>query len=50
MITEQGYPVYREYELSLPEIINDTTRQAYFAGYLKEVLGAVVEDKIKIGS
>ncbi|CAE6416073.1 unnamed protein product [Rhizoctonia solani] len=50
MITEQGYPVWREYELPLDRIIDDKDRQEYFAGYLAEVLGAVEEDGIKIGS
>ncbi|CAE6444968.1 unnamed protein product [Rhizoctonia solani] len=58
MITEQGYPVcyvpsiqvWREYELPLDKIIDDKDRQEYFDGYLTEVLGAVEQDGIKIGS
>lgn len=50
MITENGFPVDREYELPLEKVIDDKDRQEYFAGYLAEVLGAVEEDGIQIGS
>ncbi|CAE6441331.1 unnamed protein product [Rhizoctonia solani] len=50
LITEQGFPVYREYELPIEKVVDDKERQQYLDDYLTEVLGAVEQDGIKIGS
>ncbi|KAJ9092194.1 hypothetical protein QFC21_006940 [Naganishia friedmannii] len=48
VITENGFATDGEAEMSLDEIINDTQRQTYYNGYIKELIEAVRDDGIKI--
>nr|XP_019049571.1 hypothetical protein I302_03360 [Kwoniella bestiolae CBS 10118]OCF28501.1 hypothetical protein I302_03360 [Kwoniella bestiolae CBS 10118] len=45
-ITECGFSIDGEADMTFEERIHDTQRQDYFAGYLKELLEAVRDDKI----
>jgi beta-glucosidase len=49
-ITENGFAVENEGELPLEHIIEDKDRQAYYAGYIEQMLRAISEDGIKMGS
>lgn len=49
-ITENGFAVANEHEKKFEEIIEDDARQAYYAGYIGELLKAVTQDGIKMGS
>lgn len=48
-ITENGFAVEGEASLPIDQAIKDPARQAYFAGYLKEMIEAVRDEKINIG-
>lgn len=49
IITENGFAVKDEGKKPFEERINDVERQHYYAGYLKELIEAVVDDGIPIG-
>jgi beta-glucosidase len=48
IITECGFTPEGEAQMSWDERINDVTRQDYYAGYLKEMIEAVRDDKIRV--
>lgn len=48
-ITENGFPVEGEGDLSREEAIKDVQRQAYYAGYLRQLFEASRDDGINIG-
>jgi beta-glucosidase len=47
-VTENGFANAGEANWTREEQINDTQRQDYYAGYLKELAEAVKEDGIKV--
>ena len=49
IITENGFAVENEGKKPFEDRINDTERQHYYAGYIKELIEAVVDDGIPIG-
>lgn len=48
VITENGFAVDGEAEMTLEQVIDDTQRQTYYNGYVKELIEAVRDDGIKI--
>jgi len=48
-ITESGFAIDGEDDLSLEEQIKDEQRKHYYAGYLKEMFEAIRDDGIEIG-
>lgn len=48
-VTENGFPVDGEADMSLEDAINDTARQEYYAGYIYAMLQAMREDGVKVG-
>lgn len=48
-VTENGFAVKGENELSVDDALNDTDRVNYFAGNLEALLGAI-EDGVEIKS
>lgn len=49
IITENGFAVLDEGKKPFEDRINDVERQHYYAGYIKELIEAVVDDGIPIG-
>ncbi|KAG9029116.1 hypothetical protein FRB95_005659 [Tulasnella sp. JGI-2019a] len=47
-VTENGWSTENEAQKTLEEIVNDTERQEYFAGYLEAMLRAIKEDGVLI--
>ncbi|GHJ89487.1 hypothetical protein NliqN6_5889 [Naganishia liquefaciens] len=47
-VTEQGFCVQDEHNMSIQEACNDVQRETYYRGYLNEVVGAVQEDGIPV--
>ncbi len=48
IITECGFTPEGEAQMSWDERINDTARQDYYSGYLKELVEAVRDDGIRV--
>lgn len=48
-ITENGFPVDGEADMSLDKAVDDTPRQEYYAGYIAAMLQAMREDGVKVG-
>jgi beta-glucosidase len=48
IITENGFATNGEAEMTLEQVIDDTQRQTYYNGYVKELIEAVRDDGIKI--
>ena len=48
-VTENGFPVENEGDLTLEQALDDPARQAYFAAYIKEMALAHKEDGVRMG-
>lgn len=49
IVTENGFPIEGEDKMTREEILHDTQRQTYYAGYVKELIEAVRDDGIDMG-
>lgn len=49
-VTENGFCVAGEAEMTISQAVNDVERQAFFTGYIRELAQAVKDEGIDVGA